>query len=101
MYVCVLCVVLRVSVEDIHTLQQVASLERELEETRERAAQFEEEIEEQSQGQDMQLLDSQVYKLHRVPQPAGHLVHYYNIIGSWALPCGMQSVDFLNTVQLW
>ena len=47
-------------VEGIHTLQQVASLERELEETRERAAQFEEEIEEQSQGQDMQLLDSQV-----------------------------------------
>lgn len=44
----------------VHTLQQVASLERELEETRERAAQFEEEIEEQSQGQDMQLLDSQV-----------------------------------------
>ena len=39
---------------------QVASLERELEETRERAAQFEEEMEEQSQGQDMQLLDSQV-----------------------------------------
>ena len=38
----------------------MASLEQELEETRERAAQFEEEVEEESQGQDMQLLDSQV-----------------------------------------
>ena len=43
---------------------QVSSLERELEETRQRAAQFEEEAEEQSQGQDMQLLDSQVIIYH-------------------------------------
>ena len=39
---------------------QVSNLERELEETRKRAAQFEEEVEEQTKGQDMQLLDSQV-----------------------------------------
>ena len=40
----------------------MANLERELEETRERADLFEQEAEEQSQGQDMQLLDdSQVH----------------------------------------
>lgn len=39
---------------------KVSNLEHELEETRERAALFDQEVEEQSQGQDMQLLDSQV-----------------------------------------
>ena len=54
---------------------QVACLERELEETRERAAQFEEEMEEQSQGQDMQLLDSQV--LHTLG-PLGYIYVQYS-----------------------
>ena len=44
----------------VYIFFQILSLERELEDTRDRAAEFEEEADQQSQGMDLQLLDSQV-----------------------------------------
>ena len=68
----------------MHELQ-ISALEKELEEMRHRAAKFEEEAEEQSQGMDLQLMDSQVCGVIKGSVHKQHNHDSMLILGSW---CG-------------